>query len=155
MYIFMDVLKHIGGEQISMFFQGFLVQNDAKRWQFCNLINARANVHFSRVTKSFIFSRHIILGHPVYQFLPKLEFSDFTVSATGFWKYVSLCSSNSYITYYGIQVGDAKLRYILLICWCDSISKFGYEREIGIVMSNAMQWSSYTPTRWKIVGRMN
>ena len=22
-------------------------------------------------------------------------------------------------------------------------------------MSNAMQWSSYTPTRWKIVGRMN
>ena len=96
-----------------------------------------------------------ILGHPVYQFLPKLEFSDFTVSATGFWKYVSLCSSNSYITYYGIQVGDAKLRYILLICWCDSISKFGYEREIGIVMSNAMQWSSYTPTRWKIVGRMN
>ena len=94
-----------------------------------------------------------ILGHPVYQFLPKLEFSDFTVSATGFWKYVSLCSSNSYITYYGIQVGDAKLRYILLICWCDSISKFGYEREIGIVMSNAMQWSSYTPTRWKIVGR--
>ena len=42
-----------------------------------------------------------ILGQPVYQFLPKPEFSDFTVSGSGLpmgyrhWKYVSLCWSNS------------------------------------------------------------
>ena len=31
----MAILLHIGGEQISMFFEGFLVLNDSKRWQFC------------------------------------------------------------------------------------------------------------------------
>ena len=98
----MVILLHIGGEQISMFFQGFLVLNDSKRWQFCNLINARANVHISRVTKSFLSSRHIILGHPVQQFLQKPEFSDFTVSGSGlpkahrYWKDVSLGWSNLY-----------------------------------------------------------
>ena len=42
-------------------------------------------------------------GHPVYQFLQKPEFSDFTVSGFGLqlghwsWKYVSLSWSNSYV----------------------------------------------------------
>ena len=68
----MVIILHIGGEKISIFFQNFLVLNDSKRWQFCILINGRANVHISRVTKSFISSRHNILGHP-----------DFTVSGSG------------------------------------------------------------------------
>ena len=43
-----------------------------------------------------------MLRHPVYQFLHKPEFSNFTVSGSGLpgghrlWKYVSLCLSNSY-----------------------------------------------------------
>ena len=42
-------------------------------------------------------------GHPVYQFLQKPEFSDFTVSwfrlpwVHRLWKYVSLCLPNSYV----------------------------------------------------------
>ena len=58
--------------------------------------------HF-RVKESFIDFLVPILGHPVYQFPPKPEFSDFTVSGSGlpmghrYWKYVSLCWSNSYI----------------------------------------------------------
>ena len=58
---------------------------------------------FFQGQKSFIFFLGPILGHPVYQFLPKPEFSDFTVSGSGlpmdhrYWKYVSLCWSNSYI----------------------------------------------------------
>ena len=40
----MVILYHIGGEQFSMILQVFLVLNGSKRWQFCVLINARANV---------------------------------------------------------------------------------------------------------------
>ena len=42
------------------------------------------------------------MGHPVYQFLQKPDFSDFTVSGSGlplghrYLKYMSLCWSNSY-----------------------------------------------------------
>ena len=65
MHIFMVILHHIGGEQFSMILQVFLVLNGPKRWQFCVLINARANVHIFRVIKSFISSIDLILGHPV------------------------------------------------------------------------------------------
>ena len=99
----MVILLHFGGEQFSLFFQGFLVLIDSKRWQFCVLINARSNVHIFRVTKSFSSSIDLILGHPVQQFFQKPEFSDFTVSGSGlpmghrYWKYVSLFWSNLYI----------------------------------------------------------
>ena len=55
-----------------------------------------------RVKKSFLNFIDPILGHPVYQFLQKPDFSDFTVSGSGlpmghrFRKYISLCWSNSY-----------------------------------------------------------
>ena len=61
----MVILYHIGGEQFSMILQVFLVLNGSKRWRFCVLINARANVHIFRVIKSFISSTDLILGHPV------------------------------------------------------------------------------------------
>ena len=60
------------------------------------------NGHIFRVKKSFLYFIDHILGHPVYQFLQKPDFSDFTVSGSGlpmghrFRKYISLCWSNSY-----------------------------------------------------------
>ena len=83
-------------------FDSFFVINASKRWQFLVLINASANGNVFRVKKSFISFINPILGHPVYQFLQKPEFSDFTVSGSGLpwghrlWKQVSLCWSNSY-----------------------------------------------------------
>ena len=74
-----------------------------KRWQFCILVTVLVNGHIFRDKKSFIYFLGPILGHPVYQFLPKPEFSDFTVSGFGlpmghrYWKYVSLFWSNLYI----------------------------------------------------------
>ena len=52
--------------------------------------------------KSFLYFIDPIFGHPVYQFLQKTDFSDFTFSDSGlpmdhrFRKYISLCWSNSY-----------------------------------------------------------
>ena len=69
---------------------------------FCVLVNVRVNGHIFTVEKSFIYFIDPILGHTVYQFLKKPDFSDFTVSGFGlpmghrFWKYISLCWSNSY-----------------------------------------------------------
>ena len=57
--------------------------------------------YYFRVKESFINFLVLILGHPVYQFLQKPDFSDFTVCGSGlpighrYWKYVSLCWSNS------------------------------------------------------------
>ena len=71
-----------------------------KRWQFCVLVSIKVDGHVFRDKKSFIYFLDPILGHPVYQFLPKPEFSDFTVISYGlplsfeFWKYMSLCWSN-------------------------------------------------------------
>ena len=63
---------------------------------FCVLVNVRVNGHIFTVEKSFIYFIDPILGHTVYQFLKKPDFSDFTVSGFGlpmghrFWKYISL-----------------------------------------------------------------
>ena len=81
----------------------FLVKKVEKDGNFAFLSASKSMVIFSGTKKSFIYFLDPILGHPVYQFLPKLEFSDFTVSGSGvpmgqrFFKYVSLCWSNSYI----------------------------------------------------------
>ena len=61
----MVILYHIGGAQFSMILQVFLVLNGSKRWQFCVLINARANDQIFRVIKLIISSIDLILGHPV------------------------------------------------------------------------------------------
>ena len=64
---------------------------------------SKSMVVFSGTKKSFIYFLGPILGHPVYHFLQKPEFSDFTVSGSGlpmghrYWKYVSLFWSNLYI----------------------------------------------------------
>ena len=60
-----------------------LVEKVKKRWQFCVLVSLKVNGHIFRDKKSFIYFLGPILGHPVYQFLPKPEFSDFTVSGSG------------------------------------------------------------------------
>ena len=39
--------------------------------------------HIFGVKKLFIYFLYHILGHPVYQFLQKPDFSDFTVSGSG------------------------------------------------------------------------
>ena len=73
-----------------------------KKWEKMTvLVSIKVDGHVFRDKKSFIYFLEPILGHPVYQFLPKPEFSDFTVSGSGLpmghrhWKYVSFCWSNS------------------------------------------------------------
>ena len=61
----MVILYQFGEEQFSMILQVFLVLTCSKRWQFCVLISARANVHVFRVKESFMFSIDLILGHPL------------------------------------------------------------------------------------------
>ena len=46
------------------------------------LVNNRVNGHIFRAKISFISFLAPILGHPVYQFLQKPEFSDFTASGS-------------------------------------------------------------------------
>ena len=78
----------------------FVVKKSDKRWGFCVLVNVRHNGHIYKLKKSFIYFSDPILGHPVYQFLHKLEFSDFTVNGSGLpW---GTCFGN--ICHYACQI---------------------------------------------------
>ena len=78
---------------------------------------------YFRVKELFIYFLVPILGHPVHQFLQKLDFSDSTVSGSGlpvghrYWKYVSLCWSNS------IFMANARVIRVIL----SPIGSIGYK----------------------------
>ena len=80
-----------------------IVEKGEKDGNFVFWSASKSMVRFSGTKKSFIYFLHPILGHSVYQFHPKPEFSDFTLIGSGlpmghrYWKHVSLCWSNSYI----------------------------------------------------------
>ena len=92
------------------FFSANLLQNNPKNVHFLvkkvkkdvfqYFVQCQSQWAYYQVKKSFIYHLDPILGHPVHQFLPKPEFSDFTVISYGlplsyeFWKYMSLCWSN-------------------------------------------------------------
>ena len=78
------------------------------------------NGHIFRVKKSFLYFIDPILGHPVYQFLQKPDFSDFTVCGSGlpkglrYWKDESLGWLNSYFMANAWRSRDISFTKIML-----------------------------------------
>ena len=77
-----------------------------KKWKKIPILHFGQHQSIFRDKKLFIYFLDPILGHPVYQFLAKPEFSYFTVSGSGllmghrYWKYVCVIMLVKFV-YYG------------------------------------------------------